>query len=375
MRDILGKLLRGKDGKDGSELPSEDSMVQSSQLGEPSGASETAIDGHVDNSMEETIEMIPQEKGVTRFEDDPAAVKAANPVSDKDDLVDTKPLSEHPQETVISPSRGETIDIGDRAYSLQAAHRCHVGSHRSRNEDSTFLFTAESGGEDPLLPFGLYIVADGMGGHHDGHKASKNVSRLVANYVLERIYLPLLEASIAPGSIRQEPILEVMLDAIQAANQRIFSPEPNKDSGTTLTAGLILGQRIYVAHVGDSRAYLLTDGKLTQVTTDHSYVQRLQDAGQLTEEEAAIHPQRNMLYQAVGQGGLLDVDTYTRSLSRDGMLILCSDGLWGLVNDTQLLNVLTSDIPLNSMADELVTLALYAGGHDNVSIVLADYNF
>jgi protein phosphatase len=136
----------------------------------------------------------------------------------------------------------------------------------------------------------------------------------------------------------------------------------------------LLGQRLFIAHVGDSRAYMLIDNELSLLTTDHSYVQRLQDAGQLTEEEAAVHPQRNMLYKAVGQGGLLEIDTFTRSLPGSGMLVLCSDGLWGLVNDSKIQEVITSDDSLMKMTDKLVNMALEAGGHDNISVVLVKFS-
>lgn len=225
------------------------------------------------------------------------------------------------------------------------------------------------------MPFGLYIVADGMGGHHAGHKASKSVSRLVANRVFERIYLPLIQVEDTSNDVGQEPVSDVMLDAVQTANLSIHSDEPGKDSGTTLTAALVFGRRLYVAHVGDSRAYVLANGEFKQVTTDHSYVRRLQDAGQLTEEEAAVHPQRNMLYKAVGQGGQLDIDTYTQTLPQSGKMVLCSDGLWGLVSDKEIQHILESDEPMSSKAETLVDLALQAGGYDNISVILVDFGF
>jgi len=214
-----------------------------------------------------------------------------------------------------------------------------------------------------------------MGGHHAGHEASKSVSRLVAQQVLERIYLPLLKNSSEDNGQPPEPVSEVILDAVQAANQHIHSPDPGKDSGTTLTAALVFGRRLYIAHVGDSRAYLLADGEMKQVTVDHSYVRRLIDAGQITEEEAAVHPQRNMLYRAVGQGGDLDIDTFTQSLPLSGKLFICSDGLWGLIPNPVISDVLQQDISLNEMAETLVQLALEAGGHDNITGVLVEFGF
>jgi protein phosphatase len=166
-----------------------------------------------------------------------------------------------------------------------------------------------------------------------------------------------------------------MVDAVQAADRDIHDNNPETSSGTTLTAAVILGRRLYIAHVGDSRAYLFSDGKLRLLTTDHSYVRRLLDTGQLTEEEAAVHPQRNMLYKAVGQGGDLDVDTFTQTLPKQGKLVLCSDGLWGLVSDDSIAEVIGRDIPLTAMTDELVMLARVAGGHDNITAIVVDFDY
>lgn len=287
---------------------------------------------------------------------------------------DTEDMGDALQDTAITPPIKDP-GKSPKTPALKAVQLCHIGNVRSRNEDSSYIFTMESGGQEPLIPFGLYIVADGMGGHHNGHQASKYVSRLVAEHVLDRIYVPLLKNSIEDNGKPPEPVSEVILNAVQLANQHIHSPDPGKDSGTTLTAALVFGRRLYIAHVGDSRAYLLTNDEMKKVTTDHSYVQRLQDAGQLTEDEAAVHPQRNMLYRAVGQGGMLEVETFTRSLPKKGKLFLCSDGLWGLISDSSIRDVLQQDAPLGAKADTLVKLALEAGGYDNITVVLVEFDF
>lgn len=288
---------------------------------------------------------------------------------------DTLPGKVSLDDTAVGLSPEEPLSSVGPAVGLRAAQRCHIGNVRNRNEDSSFIFTAEFGGEEPLLPAGLYIVADGMGGHHAGHEASKNVARLVAQHVLERIYAPMLRNSTATSAQPQEPIGEVLVDAVQTANLYVHDNDPKKSSGTTLTTALILGRRLYVAHVGDSRAYLYTEAGLKLLTTDHSYVRRLQDAGQLTEEEAAVHPQRNMLYKAVGQGGDLDIDTFTKSLPHRGKLLLCSDGLWGLVSDKSMSEVLSRHMTLSAMTDELVMMARNAGGYDNITVIIVDFNF
>lgn len=285
-----------------------------------------------------------------------------------EDMVSTRPLLIiDPDEDRVKIGVGDT-DAAERTPYLYATQRCHVGAIRNRNEDSSMVITGDGGGQVPLPLFGLYVVADGMGGHYAGHEASKAASRLISQRVLSALYLPLLA-----GDSSAEPVQEILVSAVKEANRRIHNPDPTRDMGTTLTAALVLGKRLYLAHVGDSRAYLFHGEQLEQLTTDHSYVQRLQDAGQLTADQAAIHPQRNVLYRAVGQGGEIDVDTYTCSLPKSGKLILCSDGLWGLVQDPDLSRILASSASLEGQADQLVQLALEAGGHDNITVVLVEF--
>jgi serine/threonine protein phosphatase PrpC len=291
------------------------------------------------------------------------------------DIGKTVPLRPLPENSALTETLiGKRPQPGsDDEPMMRVAQSCHVGSIRARNEDSCLVFLSQSGGQEPLLPFGLYIVADGMGGHFAGHEASKQVSRMVAAHVLNQIYLPLLQSDGKSAGSRQ-PIQEILLQAVQSANMNIYTPDPERESGTTLTAALVFGRRLYLAHVGDSRAYILAEGKLEQVTTDHSYVRRLQEAGQLTAEEAASHPQRNVLYRAVGQGDELEIDISTRPLPKRGKLILCSDGLWGLVPEPMMQDILERDQPLQKMVDTLVEIAIQAGGHDNITGVLVDFN-
>lgn len=287
---------------------------------------------------------------------------------------DTRPAKVSIEDTLVGRVTSQ-IQSQTKRRILQAAQYSHIGNIRSRNEDSTQIFTAGSGGQEPLVPFGFYLLADGMGGHYAGHEASKYVARHVAKQVLERIYIPLLKTSIESNGAPPEPVREVMLDAVQHANRHIHNPKPDKGGGTTLTAALVFGRRLYLTHVGDSRAYLLVNDKLEIITDDHSYVHRLQATGQITEEEAAVHPQRNMLYRAVGQGGNLEVDTFTSTLPEKGKLMLCSDGLWGLVPDDIIAHVLSQKLPLESLAEQLIGLGLRAGGHDNISTIIVEFNF
>lgn len=271
--------------------------------------------------------------------------------------------------TVVDESTsGAVAPHGASEPRLDVASRCDIGALRKRNEDASFTFVAQSGGAEPLPLFGLFIVADGMGGYEEGHRASKVVSRVVAQHILQRIYWPLLREG--PGAV-QQPVQEVMEEAVSRANEALTPSAAESESGTTLTAALILGGRLFLVHVGDSRAYLLEDGELSLVTTDHSVVQALQDAGQLSEEEAAVHPNRNLLYRALMGEVLEPADVFTRSLPERGTLLLCSDGLWGLVPDAKIQSILNDDLPLQVKADRLLQEALDEGGNDNVTAILA----
>ena len=252
--------------------------------------------------------------------------------------------------------------------SIHFAQRCDLGSVRQRNEDSSFAFVAQSGGQQPMLPFALCLVADGMGGHHAGHEASRRVAREVVHHVMTRIYLPLIQDRPAGQSIR-----EVMEDAVSEANRALYTPDPDKEGGTTLTAVLIIGRRLFLIHVGDSRAYLLQDDQLRILTKDHTVVQRLQDAGHITAEEAEKHPHRHLLYKAI-TGGDIELDEDTLSLPREGKLLLCSDGLWGSIPDAQLKDVLADpEASLQEQADKLVKMAIDGGSTDNVTAIVVDF--
>lgn len=273
-------------------------------------------------------------------------------------LPDTEPLSHLRVNGVASPE----------PYIL-CAHRCDQGVYRARNEDSSFAFVAHAGGQTPLLPYALCLVADGMGGHYAGHEASRLISRQVAQHVMTHIYIPLVR-----GEASDEPIRDIMLKAIYNANRALYTPDPEKEGGTTLTAALVIGRRLYLTHVGDSRAYLFQDGQLIQLTTDHTVVQRLQDAGHITAEEAEHHPHRGLLYKAL-TGSELEVDTFTRSLPKQGMLFLCSDGLWGAVPPEKLQERLADPtLTLQEKADVLIHDAIQGGSTDNITAIIIQFS-
>ncbi len=283
---------------------------------------------------------------------------------------DTLLRSDATIEEVVEEISAPTSRPPRQSQPLTVGYASHVGAVRQRNEDSTLVISSLATGDVALPPFALLIVADGMGGHSEGQRASHFAARVVARDIMRHIYPPFLQIDMSePG----KPVRTILADAVQNANWAVNASNP--ESGTTLTATLIVGSRLYIAHVGDSRAYQFVDGvpSAEVLTVDHTFVQRLQDAGQITADEAAQHPQRNVLYRAVGQGERLEADVSTRTLSGSGWLLLCSDGLWGVLPSELIHATVTSATSPQHACDELITAALDAGGPDNITVVIARY--
>lgn len=242
----------------------------------------------------------------------------------------------------------------------------HVGQVRPHNEDVLLTFTGELGGLEPMPNFGLFIVADGMGGHSLGERASGLAARMFAQSALQQIVPSLLADSQA--EVERPLLTELMENAMAAANRAVVAGVP--EGGTTLTGVLLLGDQMVLCHVGDSRAYQVLDGRLDQLTRDHSLVQRLKELGQITEDEAAVHPQRSVLYRAVGQGEGLEADVISRRLAPGAILLICSDGLWSLVPDHVMLELIHQSTSLTEACAALVQAANDAGGPDNISAIM-----
>jgi len=271
----------------------------------------------------------------------------------------TAPLSDQQMQTVIAR--------GSRVLPQQLIAGCgqSVGKQRDHNEDSLFSFSINVGSEGNSYPIGLYIVADGMGGHQYGEVASNTAARTLAGYILRKFLPTILD----PTQNIEEPLQELMRSAINEAQRAVVQAAPG--SGTTLTAVLVLGQQMTIGHVGDSRAYTVrSDGRLDPLTRDHSLVKRLEELGQLSSTEAAAHPQRNVLYRAIGQTEILEPDIFTTPFPRPGYLLLCSDGLWSVVPEENFSSIITEAPSLTAACQSLVAAANEAGGPDNISAIL-----
>lgn len=243
-----------------------------------------------------------------------------------------------------------------------------VGQQREDNQDSVFSSFAANHSDPDLPDFGLFIVADGMGGHEHGKAASALVARTVAATVLNSIYVPMVNGE---GDV--PPLTEAMVNAIETANSRVYNDLPDK-CGTTCTAIATVGNRAYIAHVGDSRAYFIQGEEMEQVTRDHSVVQRLIEVGQLKPEDAANHPRSSELYRVVGFNESVEVDVMSRRLPPQTTLMLCSDGLWGMVEDAAILDMLSNTPDPQIASHKLVALANVNGGADNISVIVVRVN-
>ncbi|MFD7610010.1 Stp1/IreP family PP2C-type Ser/Thr phosphatase [Streptomyces sp. NPDC059828] len=235
------------------------------------------------------------------------------------------------------------------SLSLRFAAGSHKGMIREGNEDSGYAGPR------------LLAIADGMGGQAAGEVASSEVISTLVQ----------LDDDV-PGS----DILTSLGTAVQRANDQLramVEEDPQLEGmGTTLTALLWTGQRLGLVHVGDSRAYLLRDGVLTQITQDHTWVQRLVDEGRITEEEATTHPQRSLLMRALGSGDHVEPDLSIREVRAGDRYLICSDGLSGVVSHQTMEDTLASYQGPQETVQDLIQLALRGGGPDNITVIIAD---
>ncbi|MEI7643247.1 MAG: Stp1/IreP family PP2C-type Ser/Thr phosphatase [Chloroflexales bacterium] len=253
---------------------------------------------------------------------------------------------------------------------LTVAARTNIGMVRKVNEDTCYSgeFATVDGKIGTLL-----LVADGMGGHQAGEVASQ-----MAADTLKAALREALRAGV-PGA--DEAWHELLRRVTLMANGRIYEHSramPGaRGMGTTLTLAMVAGRRAHIAHVGDSRAYLINPGGVgeggtwAQLTADHSLVARLVDIGQLTPEQARVHPQRNMIYRSLGTDPTVDVDTLSQPLAAGDALLLCSDGLDTHLDDAELAQIVIDEASEVRACERLIALANQRGGKDNISVIIA----
>lgn len=242
---------------------------------------------------------------------------------------------------------------------MQIEFQTSVGRKRKNNQDTVGVYFNKKG----II---LAIVADGMGGHQAGDTAS---------------YL----AVTGLGSVWEETMLtqkseitDWLVEHIKEENFRIFdkgSKDPDMfGMGTTIVATVMIDSEILLAHVGDSRAYLICDGEIKQLTEDHSLVNELVKSGEITQEMANVHPKRNILLRSIGVPGDIEVDISWLTLASGDYMLLCSDGLTNMLSDEEIKQIILKPTPLNDRVNQLIEKANEAGGMDNITALLIEFN-
>lgn len=249
---------------------------------------------------------------------------------------------------------------------LRWACASDAGQQREHNEDYVDCWSF-SHGRGRLL--GLFVVADGLGGQDAGEVASRMATEAVWEELRESVW----DAVVRGEEPEEDEVERAVERAVQQANLAVYEARvrAHSDMSTTLTLALVVGRTAYIANVGDSRAYWFGPEGLEQVTRDHSLVQRLVDAGQITREQVYGHPQRNLIYQSIGDRKEAQVDLFSREFRPDGRLLLCSDGLWEMVRDEGIEEALMAEADPQRVCDLLVRRANMAGGEDNISVIVA----
>jgi protein phosphatase len=253
-----------------------------------------------------------------------------------------------------------------QAIDFQVGRCSNVGKVRTLNEDSLLVLEVNRIVQSVSQPLGVFVVADGMGGHTAGEIASSAIINSIAQKALKEWLLD--------GVTRSAPLNgQAWLGrAVEAANAEVYAMRKSSgsDMGSTLVAAVMEGPRLAVAHIGDSRAYRISADTITRLTVDHSLVERLVATGQITRQEARYHPQRNVIYRTVGDKPNVDVETAAHNLSPGDYLLLCSDGLCGPLDDNTIARLVRESCSAQDACDKLIAAANTAGGEDNISAIV-----
>jgi PPM family protein phosphatase len=248
-----------------------------------------------------------------------------------------------------------------------------VGRVRDLNEDALLTIDYKLSMAGRPINAGLYVVADGMGGHEGGEIASSLAVQSMANV----IGASLMELVADSGAgLNEAQLQDLALQAVERANSAVFEEgrRRSNDMGTTLTFALVVGDHCVVGNVGDSRTYLIRDGKLDRVSKDHSLVQRLVDMGQITPDEIYTHPHRNAIMRSLGERPQVQADLFPLRLQPGDTIFCCSDGQWEMVRDPRMLEIITAAVDPQNAARQLVDEANTNGGEDNIASVLVVFN-
>lgn len=284
--------------------------------------------------------------------------------SDVDDEAPTAPKGSYAVGVAKQP---DLQDEPVRSIDLEYGSKTDIGLLRETNEDSVLTLAFMISNNAISQPVGLFVVADGMGGHESGEIASGMFVQSLARRAIEEWLLETISASDEPADF------EAWLNGtIQGINEEIFerAHDAGYEMGTTCVAALIRGDLVHIAHVGDSRAYRINKAGIERLTIDHSLVESMVLAKQISREEARVHPQVNVIYRTIGDQPRVIVDLRRLRLLPGDALLLCSDGLSSYVSDDHIHRIVINSASPQRACDLLVEAANQAGGEDNCTAIL-----
>lgn len=243
-----------------------------------------------------------------------------------------------------------------------------VGVEREANEDSFSVQNKRYISQTNQLNYGIFIVADGMGGAKAGEYASALATQEVSSYINHYF------EDLSGKKFKESELLLVMEQSVKRANNIIYQKSKDHKEydgmGTTVTAALVYDGQIYISHVGDSRAYLINQQGIEKISRDHSLVGRLLEIGQITPEEAAVHPQRNLIYRSLGGFPAVEVEVYKLPIRPKDHILLCSDGLYENVSDDEIQKIVLDAKQPDQACRHLINLTNSRGGEDNTTIII-----
>jgi len=260
---------------------------------------------------------------------------------------------------------------------LLAASASDAGDVRRSepNEDSTLVLQLQRVHESIAAPAGVFIVADGMGGHDNGQGASRMTIAMIAERMVRELFTPALAAEKNATEIPEldeDGLVALLQGSVEDANTALCQKNQHDktDMGSTITGFMIVGDHAYILNVGDSRTYMLREGTLHQLTNDHSLVGQLVAGGLIEPDDVYTHPQRSQIYRSLGDKLSVQIDIFKQQVYPGDILLSCSDGLWEMVRNPQIAEILSSAPDPQATCSQLIEAANTNGGEDNVSAVV-----
>jgi len=252
----------------------------------------------------------------------------------------------------------------------ESGRASNTGLIRANNEDSLVTFESFIEWETKIQFLGIYAVADGVGGNKDGEVASNLAVRIFAESLIRSLRLPRFKH--VKANFTKDSIRRALVEAVGTANEIVYIKGQKKGCrmATTLVALLIINTTAYIVNVGDSRVYIKENNQFKQITKDDSLVAKLVDAGEITPEEIYSHPQRNIITHCLGTQKFLQVTPAMQKLKLGNTLLLCSDGLWEMVRDNEIKDIIAKNHNPQTACKRLVQVANEKGGNDNISVII-----